>query len=101
MNPSPTTHFWVSLSRTVINAHFNGFHLRLSFCFFPPRRQILIRSVHLQNLPPGVKGTGVHPTARTEGLARSARRGLERVPLLPDSHNRMYEGGWWGIGFRG
>ena len=55
-----------------------------------PRRQILIRPVHLQNLSPGLESSGLHPAASAQRIARSARGSLECIPLLSDSHNRMY-----------
>lgn len=55
-------------------------------CKLPSRRQVLVRSVHVQDLPSGIQSASDDSAVGAKRLVRNPRRGLERLSLLPDSN---------------
>lgn len=50
------------------------------------RRQVLVRPVHVQDLPFGIESASNDSPVGAKRLVRNSRGGMERLSLLPDSN---------------
>jgi hypothetical protein len=55
--------------------------------FILSRRKVLVRPVHLQDLPLGIESASHDPPTGAQRFAGNPRRGMERLSLLSNSHH--------------